>query len=85
MIGFWQAARSNPILQLELRRVRRRRWWPGRRFFLFYPVLLGVALGFGVMLVATDWLGVQAAAAITGVAMGFVLGMVVGLLGVALP
>jgi hypothetical protein len=83
--GIWQAARSNPVLQLELRRIRRRRWWPGRRFFLFYPVLLGIALGFGVMLIATDWLGVQVAAAVTGVTLGFILGMVVGLLGMILP
>jgi hypothetical protein len=76
---------NNPVLRLELRRIRRRRWWPGRRFFLFYPALLGIALGFGVMLVATDWLGVQVAAVVTGVSVGLVLGMVVWLLGVVLP
>jgi hypothetical protein len=70
---------------LELRRIRRRRWWPGRRFFLFYPVLLGIALGFGVMLLVTDWVGVQVAAVATGVALGTVLGIVVWLLGMALP
>jgi len=43
----WQAILDHPILQLELRRVRRKRWWPGRRFFLFYPALLGGALGCG--------------------------------------
>jgi len=83
--GLLRKARSNPIFQLELRRIRRRRWWPGRRFFLFYPVLLGLALGYGVMLVATDWVGVQVAAAITGVPIGVVLGIVVWLLGVTLP
>jgi hypothetical protein len=83
--GLWAKARNNPILQLELRRIRRRRWWPGRRFFLFYPVLLGIALGFGVMLLATDWVGVQVAAVASGVSLGFVLGMVVWLLGMALP
>ena len=77
--------RNNPILQLELRRIRRRRWWPGRRFFLFYPVLLGIALGFGVMLLLTDWVGVQIAAIATGVSFGAVLGMVVWLLGMAPP
>jgi hypothetical protein len=87
--GLWAKARNakacnNPILQLELRRIRRRRWWPGRRFFLFYPVLLGIALGFGVMLLVTDWVGVQIAALATGVSLGFVLGMVVWLLGSAL-
>jgi hypothetical protein len=75
---------DNPILQLELRRIRRRRWWPGRRFFLFYPVLLGVALGFGVMLVLTDWVGVQVAAVVTGVSLGALLGVVVWLLSMAL-
>jgi hypothetical protein len=85
VIGLWRKARDNPILQLELRRIQRRRWWPGRRFFLFYPVLLGIALGFGVMLVLTDWVGVQVAAIVTGVSLGVVLGMVVWLLGTALP
>jgi hypothetical protein len=82
---FWRVARNNPILQLELRRIRRRRWWPGRRFFLFYPALLGVALGFGVMLLLTDWLGVQILAVGAGVVVGLVLGLVVWLLNLALP
>ena len=59
----WQAILDHPILQLELRRVRRRRWWPGRRFFLFYPVLMGAVLGCGVALALTallDRLSVQA-------------------------
>ena len=81
----WRVARNNPILQLELRRIRRRRWWPGRRFFLFYPVLLGAALGFGVMLLLTDWLGVQILAIGAGAIVGVVLGMVVWLLNIALP
>jgi ABC-type transport system involved in multi-copper enzyme maturation permease subunit len=83
--ALWREAWDNPILQLELRRIQRRRWWPGRRFFLFYPVLLGVALGFGVMLLLTDWVGVQVAAVATGVSLGVVLGVVTWLLGVALP
>ena len=85
MRGLWAKARDNPIFQRELRRIRRRRWWPGRRFYLFYPVLLGIALGYAVMLVATDQLGVQVAAVVTGVPIAFVLGIVVWLLGVALP
>jgi hypothetical protein len=84
MSGFLSKARNNPILQLELRRIRRRRWWPGRRFFLFYPVLLGIVLGFGVMLVLTDWVGVQVAAVATGVSLGALLGVVVWLLSMAL-
>jgi hypothetical protein len=83
--ALWSRARDNPILQLELRRIRRRRWWPGRRFFLFYPVLLGIALGYGVMLVLTDSVGVQIAAIVTGVSLSAVLGMVVWFLGMALP
>ncbi len=39
---------DHPILRLELRRIRRNRWWPGRRFFLFYPVLLGQTLFFAL-------------------------------------
>ncbi len=85
MSRFWSKACDNPILQLELRRIRRRRWRPGRRFFLFYPALLGIVLGFGVMLVLTDWVGVQIAAVATGVSIGAALGTVVWLLGVALP
>lgn len=84
MLGLWSKARNNPILQLELRRIRRRRWWPGRRFFLFYPVLLGIALGFGVMLALTDWVGVQVAAVATGVSLGALLGVFVWLLSMAL-
>lgn len=84
MRGLWPKAINNPILQLELRRIRRRRWWPGRRFFLFYPVLLGIALGFGVMLLLTDWVGVRVAAVATGVFLGAVLGLVVWLLNMTL-
>jgi len=73
----WQAIFDHPILQLELRRIRRRRWWPGRRFFLFYPVLMGAVLGCVVALALTALLdklsvpisasGTQLAALITGV------------------
>jgi hypothetical protein len=84
-MGLWSKARGNPLFRLELRRIRRRRWWPGRRFFLFYPVLLGIVLGFGVMLLLTDWLGVQVLAVSAGVVLGLVLGVVVWLLNIALP
>ncbi len=73
----WQAMLDHPILRLELQRIRRKRWWPGRRFFLFYPVLLGGALGCGVMLALSSLLDVlpapvsgtevQLAALVTGV------------------
>ncbi len=46
----WQAIFDHPLLRLELRRIRRRRWWPGRRFFLFYPALMGAVLGCGATL-----------------------------------
>ncbi len=36
---------NHPIVQLELRRIRRKRWWPGRRFFMLYPALWGGVLG----------------------------------------
>ncbi|MBN1812101.1 MAG: hypothetical protein JXA14_09725 [Anaerolineae bacterium] len=85
MSRLWSKVRDNPILQLELRRIRRRRWWPGRRLFLFYPVLLGIVLGYGVMLVLTGSVGVQIAAIATGVSLGAVLGVVVWFLGMALP
>lgn len=53
----WQAVLNHPILRLELRRIRRGPWWPGRRFFLFYLVLLGAVLGCSVMLALDDSLG----------------------------
>jgi hypothetical protein len=53
----WQAVLDHPILRLELRRIRRGRWWPGRRFFLSYLVFLGVVLGYSVMLALDDSLG----------------------------
>jgi len=48
LIEHWRAMLDHPILRLELRRIRRKRWWPGRRFFLFYPVLLGQTLFSGL-------------------------------------
>ncbi|MBN1977057.1 MAG: hypothetical protein JW918_06615 [Anaerolineae bacterium] len=85
MRGLGAKARGNPLFQRELRRIRRRRWWPGRRFFLFYPALLGIALGFGVLLLLTDWLGVRVLAVGAGAVVGLVLGVVVWLLNIALP
>jgi hypothetical protein len=85
VIGLWRAARGNPILQWEYQRIRRRRWWPGRRFYLFYPVLLGVALGIGVMLLATDEFGVQVAAVAIAAILGLPLGLLVWFLSTALP
>jgi hypothetical protein len=80
----WRAVLDHPILQLELQRVRRKRWWPGRRFFLFYPVLLGGALGCGIMLALTNSLGVRVAAAVTGGPVICVVSAVTGLLSLAL-
>jgi hypothetical protein len=84
MKSHWRAVLEHPILRLELQRVRRKRWWPGRRFFLFYPVLLGGALGCGVMLALTDSLGVQVAAAVTGGPVICLVSAVTGLLSLAL-
>ncbi|MFQ6102352.1 MAG: hypothetical protein ACE5OS_14135 [Anaerolineae bacterium] len=81
----WQSILDHPILRLELRHIRRRRWWPGRRFFLFYPALLGAALGCGVMLAVTNSLGVQVAALVTGLPVVCLLSAVTWLLGLALP
>ncbi len=83
--GRWQSTLDHPILRLELRRIRRRRWWPGRRFFLFYPVVLGAALGCGVMVAVTDSLGVRVAALATGLPGICLLGVVTGLLSFILP
>jgi hypothetical protein len=62
----WRAWRAHPLLQIERRRVRRRRWWPGRRFFLFYPALLGVMLAYGVVAVLGNWRDTYWSALLTG-------------------
>ena len=59
-----------------MRRVRRRAWWPGRRFFLFYPVVLGIAIGYGVVLAVNHSLDMVLASAITGLPLVCVLSMV---------
>jgi hypothetical protein len=90
----WQAILDHPILQLELRRVRRKRWWPGRRFFLFYPALLGGALGCGVAAALSALLeklslpisgfATQLAALVTGLPVVCVVGVASSLLTFAL-
>jgi len=81
----WQAVLDHPILRLELRRIRRKRWWPGRRFFMFYPALLGAALGYGVVLALSDSVGVQVTALATGAPVVCLLSVVTWLLSFALP
>ncbi|HIQ00510.1 MAG TPA: hypothetical protein EYH30_00010 [Anaerolineales bacterium] len=85
MIERWQAIFDHPILWLELRRIHRKRWWPGRRFFLFYPVLLGAALGCGVMSMLDDSLGTRLAALVTSVPLVCLVGVASWLLNFALP
>ncbi len=80
----WQSVLDHPILRLELRRVRRKRWWPGRRFFLFYPVLLGAVLGYSVMLAVTDALRMKLAIIATGVPAVCLVGVTTSLLSFAL-
>ena len=90
----WQAILDHPILRLELRRIRRKRWWPGRRFFLFYPALLGAALGCSVMVALGSLLentsslisgtSVQLTALVTGVPVVCLLSVVTSLLAFAL-
>jgi hypothetical protein len=76
---------DHPILRLELRRIRRKRWWPGRRFFMFYPALLGAALGYSLILGLCDSESVQVAALVTGVPLVCTVTVVNGLLSFALP
>ena len=76
---------DHPILRLELRRIRRKRWWPGRRFFLFYPVLLVATLGYGIILALSDSPEVQLAARVTGVPAVCLLSVGTSVLGIALP
>ena len=81
----WQRIVDHPLLQLELRRIRRTRWWPGRRFFLFYPALLGCGVGYGVMLLLTDSLAEQLSISITALPMVCLLSVVSSLLSTLLP
>ena len=86
------------MLRLELRRIRRTRWWPGRRFFLFYPVVLGAVLGCGVIVALSvgldnlsnpvrflDSSGLQLAALVTGAPVVCLVSVVTSLLSFALP
>jgi hypothetical protein len=52
---------------------------------MFYPVLLGTALGYGVALTLSDSLGVQLTALVTGVPAVCLLSVVTSLLAFALP
>jgi len=91
----WKGMLDHPILRLELRRIRRTRWWPGRRFFLFYPALLGGALGCGVVLVLSTLVerlsvplsgtSMQLTALVTGAPAVCLLSVVTWLLSFALP
>jgi hypothetical protein len=81
----WRTVLDHPILRLEMRRIRRKRWWPGRRFFMFYPALLGAALGYGVTLALSDSLEVQLMALVSGVPMVCLVSLVTWFLSFALP
>jgi hypothetical protein len=81
----WRGMIEHPILQLELRRIRRTRWWPGRRFFLFYPALLGCMAGYGVILVLTDSLVQRLSISVTALPMVCLLSAVSSLLSSLLP
>jgi len=88
----------HPIVRLELQRIRRKRWWPGRRLFLFYPVLLGAALGCGLVAalgelaggLPGDWdlldpVGSQVAALVAGVPSVCLVNVLAWLLAFILP
>jgi ABC-type transport system involved in multi-copper enzyme maturation permease subunit len=81
----WQSTLDHPILRLELRRIQRKRWWPGRRFFMFYPALLGAVLGYSVMLALSDSWNARMVLFVTGIPVVCLLSVVVSLLSFALP
>lgn len=90
MLARIRARFDYPILRLELRRIRRRRWWPGKRLVLCVvllgPVLLGLAVAYGVVLATTDFLQREPVAAVAlGVPVVCLPGMVVWLLSLILP
>jgi hypothetical protein len=80
---------DHPLVRLELRRVRRKRWWPGRRAYVVVPVLWGVLLGYAVTLALGDALGdalgVLLAAVVTGVPLFCLLSATASLLAFVLP
>jgi len=84
VIKCWHAILEHPVVRLELQRVRRKRWWPGRRFFLFYPALLGAALGCGITWALGDRLGGQPALLVVGASSMCALNGLISLLGLAL-
>jgi len=84
LVERWRAVLEHPIVRLELRRIRRKRWWPGRRFFLFYPALLGAVLGCGVTVAFGPRPGAQLAALGSGVLGLCMLNSVTSLLAFAL-
>jgi hypothetical protein len=81
----WQDVLEHPMLRLELRRIRRTRWWPGRRFFLFYPVLLGCAAGYGVALLLADSLMTQLSISVTALPVVCLFSAASSLLSTLLP
>jgi ABC-type transport system involved in multi-copper enzyme maturation permease subunit len=81
----WRGMIDHPILQLELRRIRRTRWWPGRRFFLFYPALLGCVAGYGVIVLLSDSVMKQLSVSVTALPMVCLLTAASSLLSTLLP
>lgn len=81
----WRSIRNNPLLRLELQRVHRRRWWPGRRFLMCYPAALGAALGCGVAFALGDLFRMRLAAIAFSVPAACLLSALASLLGFALP
>ena len=55
----WQAARTHPLIALELRRMRRKRWWPDRWVLWVIPVVLGAALGMAILWIVYLLVGPQ--------------------------
>jgi hypothetical protein len=84
-VGRWRSALEHPLLRLELRRIHRKRWWPGRRFFLFYPALLGAVLGCGVVAALSDSRHMRLATLAASAPALCLLNAAAGLLSLALP
>ncbi len=84
MEGWWHGVVSQPIVALELRRIRRLRWWPGRRFALLYPALLGALLGCAIM-TAVGRPNVQTAGLALGALPVLLLNFLASFLGLVLP
>lgn len=89
MIKIWPTSWDNPVFQLELVRLRRKLWWPKRWFYVgclaIYPLLLAGLGACGLIAAVVEQREIKTAAAVVGLLVAAVLGLLVWMLGLILP